>query len=278
MEYREFEVPQSLQRHIRCLWRFADPNPSAAPQIIWPDACCELIVNLAEPMQRWTAITGWQRQSATLFAAQLTAPIRLAADGPVHCIGIRLQPAASATIARQRLIAARDQVVDLMQLDAQFTRSLVGQIARFDRSQSTDALWQFLELSVGRYVIDARVEAAIYSITAADGDVRIEAIAARAELSARGFQQCFHASVGLRAKEFARVIRLQASLRLLDSGALSLADVAADAGFADQAHATRELRRLTGHTPARLLLALREARDGDRTLALAAAFVRGFSA
>jgi len=50
-----------------------------------------------------------------------------------------------------------------------------------------------------------------------------------------------------------------------------------ESSFADQAHATRELRRVTGHTPARLRAALRQDRDGDATVRLAAAFVRGYA-
>ena len=42
-----------------------------------------------------------------------------------------------------------------------------------------------------------------------------------------------------------------------------VADLAITSGFADQAHATREVRRVTGTTPARLRAALQQDRDGD---------------
>jgi AraC-like DNA-binding protein len=94
-------------------------------------------------------------------------------------------------------------------------------------------------------------------------------------MSLRSFQIRFLACVGLSAKAFARVLRLQATIRAIDRGVESLAQLAVDSGFADQAHATREVQRLTGLTPARLRAALRSARDDDRTVELAAAFVRG---
>jgi len=57
--------------------------------------------------------------------------------------------------------------------------------------------------------------------------------------------------------------------------------VASDRGFADQAHVTRELRRVTGLTPARLRAELRRhlagEDDGDAAVRMAAAFVRGTS-
>ena len=91
----------------------------------------------------------------------------------------------------------------------------------------------------------------------------------------RTFQIRFLECVGLRPKEFARILRLQATLRGLDRGEESLAQLALGSGFSDQAHATRELHHLTGVTPARLRRALRGDRDADQTIQLAAAFVRG---
>jgi AraC-like DNA-binding protein len=91
----------------------------------------------------------------------------------------------------------------------------------------------------------------------------------------RSFQTRFLECVGLGAKEYARLLRLQATIRALDGDDSPLSQLAFDAGFADQAHATRELARLTGLTPARLRAALRRDREGDDTIRLAAAFVRG---
>ena len=73
------------------------------------------------------------------------------------------------------------------------------------------------------------------------------------------------------------MFRLQAMIRALDGEAESLSQIAQDAGFSDQPHATRELTRLAGTTPALLRAALRHQRDADDTIRLAAAFVRGRS-
>lgn len=67
----------------------------------------------------------------------------------------------------------------------------------------------------------------------------------------------FREQVGLAPKAVARVLRFQASLRLLERGGRSLADVAASAGYYDQAHLHREFRDFAGCTPSALLAARR---------------------
>jgi AraC-like DNA-binding protein len=60
------------------------------------------------------------------------------------------------------------------------------------------------------------------------------------------------AAFGYGPKTLARVLRMERALRLARGG-LPLAEVAARAGYADQAHLTREVKALTGSPPGALL-------------------------
>jgi AraC-like DNA-binding protein len=275
--YREVAPPASLRRHLQCLWWLSDPAPDPQPQVIYPDGCCELIVHLGVPMARRDAAGVWQPQARCLFAAQQTAAIVLRASGPLACIGVRLQPAASAAVVGDRLVELRDRIVDLAALDAAFAAQLFD--AAHARSGEDEAarLFALLSATLAKSPIDDRIVSAAAALQADAGGARIATLASTAGLPLRSFQDRFLRTVGLSAKAFARLQRLQAAIRLLDSGAdaPALADVALGAGFSDQPHATRELRRLTGLTPARLVSALRSARESEATIALAAAFVRG---
>jgi AraC family transcriptional regulator len=65
---------------------------------------------------------------------------------------------------------------------------------------------------------------------------------------ARAFRRAYGAPV----TEYARRLRVRAAADRVASTGLPLARIACDAGFADQAHLTRELRRETGLTPGAL--------------------------
>lgn len=68
--------------------------------------------------------------------------------------------------------------------------------------------------------------------------------------SARTLRRDMAAAVGLPLRTLAGILRFQRAMALLATGAASLSDVAVAAGYADQAHMTREFRRFGGFTPA----------------------------
>lgn len=76
--------------------------------------------------------------------------------------------------------------------------------------------------------------------------------AAQVDLGDRQFSRWFHSKMGMSPKRYQRVLRLRRALLTAKRG-LSLAAVAADAGYADQAHFTREVTALTGSTPRTIL-------------------------
>jgi AraC-like DNA-binding protein len=80
----------------------------------------------------------------------------------------------------------------------------------------------------------------------------VEGVARQLGISPRQLQRTVVANVGLSPKTLQRVMRMQ---RFLDYASRrdELAVASADAGYSDQAHLTREVRALSGLTPARLL-------------------------
>ena len=83
------------------------------------------------------------------------------------------------------------------------------------------------------------------------GSVTVAELARHAGLSERTLHRAFGEWVGAGPKQLLRTLRIQEAVRRVPL-ATSLADVAADLGFADQAHLTREMSALWGTSPGRL--------------------------
>lgn len=274
VDYREWTPPGIVQDRVVCAWRLRDPRPDGSTQTIYPDGCCELIVHLGQPMQRWQA-GQWATQAGRLVAAQQRSAIRLRSAGPLDCMGLRLRPWAGSLVTPHALPQLIDQIVDLDGLAPGLAAALPAALMALDNETQASQPWGAIDRLLGACEAPAALRRAVEHLIEAGGSRRIDELAAVCGLSRRSLQVQFLRWVGLPAKEYARLLRLQATLRALDAGDESLAELALARGFSDQAHATRELRRLTGLTPARLLRALRDDRDRDGTIALAAAFVRG---
>jgi AraC-like DNA-binding protein len=93
-------------------------------------------------------------------------------------------------------------------------------------------------------------EAAVVAALAARGSSAAD-IADRLGVTPRTLHRRSLAAFGYGPRTLGRVLRLQRVLPLLDAG-VPLADVAHRAGYADQPHLSREVRALTGRSPAAL--------------------------
>lgn len=83
------------------------------------------------------------------------------------------------------------------------------------------------------------------------GRVAVHELATDTGWSRRHLLARFRAQVGLAPKATARVLRFRRAARLLTPG--TLADAAAECGYADHAHLVREFRALAGCTPTQYL-------------------------
>ena len=93
---------------------------------------------------------------------------------------------------------------------------------------------------------------AMVGLAAADhGIVRVEQLAARCGVSARTLQRLFAEYVGVGPKWVLRRARLQQAALLADAGTVDWPLLAAELGYADQAHLTRDFTAVVGRPPTR---------------------------
>ena len=86
-------------------------------------------------------------------------------------------------------------------------------------------------------------------LEAEHGLVEISGLAAQLGWSPRQMIDGFRRELGLPPKQLARVIRFNRAAGMLSSGAAPFAQVAAECGYYDQSHFSREFREFAGSTP-----------------------------
>jgi AraC-like DNA-binding protein len=115
--------------------------------------------------------------------------------------------------------------------------------------------------------VDGSVESALMArarptdpnglVTAVERDLRqghpVARVAARVGMDRRALARLFRREVGFGLKRYARLARFERALRAVRAGnAPPLGLIAAQHGFADQAHLTHEFRCFAGYAPGRL--------------------------
>lgn len=84
-----------------------------------------------------------------------------------------------------------------------------------------------------------------------DRPLSVAGLAAEAGVHPAHLSRAFHRRFGSPVRAYIREARVRAAADLLRRSSLTLADVAAGTGFADQSHLTRVFKQVTGATPGR---------------------------
>lgn len=71
-------------------------------------------------------------------------------------------------------------------------------------------------------------------------------------LSRKQFGRVFNEAVGMMPKEYARIVRFQKSLWIMQNGESNDTALAVEAGYSDQSHFIRDFKVFSGHTPQKL--------------------------
>lgn len=176
----------------------------------------------------------------------------LTATGALDMLVVVFKPLGSGAFLNVPLDEFRNSNVAVAQTGDIQLRDLSERVldARSDR-EAAALIEQFLISRLHRHegYTFRRIESALQQINN-NPFADVASSADIACLSARQFNRIFSAQVGVRPKEFMRIVRFQRALYTLQlSPATNLAQLAAGCGYYDQAHMTREFREFSGYTP-----------------------------
>lgn len=207
-------------------------------QVIAPDGRCEIIMHCGAPPIEHRADGSSLRQPGAFLYGPLTRVLTIEQDDDMEVFAIRLHPwAVGAFTARPA--EWRDRLVGLAELGLELTAGTFDDFAaqaegRLASLQLPDAA------ETVRAVIAGMESGALESLDEAADD---------AGIAVRTLDRRFERATGLTAALYLRLVRFHRARDAIKAGAERLSDVAAEAGYADQAHMTRDFRRFAGETP-----------------------------
>lgn len=186
------------------------------------------------------------------FAAGLFAgPVTVDSFGAAHCIQVNFTPLGARRFFGLPMteLAGRMVALDAVlgpQADA--LRETLGNERDGDRRLAIAEAF-LLRRFADTGATSPEIGWAFERIAASGGRARVAAIAEEIGWSRKHLAARFAEHTGLGPKSVARIVRLNRAIAAAGSGD-GWAGIAADCGFADQAHLVREFRALAGRSPA----------------------------
>lgn len=193
--------------------------------------------------------------STAAFVSGLTeGPATIVHDGRQHGVSVDLTPLGARALLGLPAAKLAATVVELDAVMGRDAARLCDRLASASTwSERFDVLDAVLAAAAGRVQLApprAEVVHAWHRLVAAGGSIPVGSLASELGWSRRHLGERFRTEIGLAPKAVARVVRFERARRLLERPeGPGLAQVAAIAGYYDQAHLNREWRSLAGCSP-----------------------------
>lgn len=240
-DYREHrpDAHGGARAIVACTWEHLSLAQARARVV--PDACSDVV---------------WDGRRLSL-AGPDTRPVYHMLEPGTRILGLRIVPGAAGALLGVPASAVRDAQVELSELWGDDARRLEEQLRQ---AASAQAGRRALEQAVVQRLraaapVDDLIGEVVRALRPTD-EVSVPSVvqlATRLGVSERQLRRRCDAALGYGPKLLARVLRFQAFMTRLRSGAApSLAELAVALGYVDQAHLAHDVAALAGTTPAQL--------------------------
>jgi AraC-like DNA-binding protein len=239
MAYRELAPSRDVYSLVACRWVRQVPEDAADGSVlILPDGCVDLL---------------WRDGELVVAGLDRSARPNGVLPGE-RILGLRLRPGVAGAV----LGMPASEVLDVHVRLEELLGRQAGELAeRLEESDGDEKAFALIEGVIGARAREAGPDSLVLAATRRLGfpGSRVNELADSLGISDRQLRRRFHQAVGYGPKTLDRVLRfrrLVAQAGAVAAGESDLARVAADLGYADQAHMTRDCLRLSGLTPASL--------------------------
>ncbi len=234
--YTPVPAAADLRGALVCAWT-ADV---AGTHVLVPDGCIDVL---------WLAGVGIRVCGPETSAWTFTRPPGTAA------VGVRFRPGAAPALLGARARDIRDTRIDLADVCAARENRLLRD--RLDHATSAEDRIMLLQNAVRGWCARATIVDELAPRLGAALEERSWTVAALADAAAmteRHLQRRCQDAFGYSPATLRSILRLQRFMRLARAAPQrGLAELAVAAGYADQAHLSRECRRIGSRTPTELL-------------------------
>jgi len=256
----EFEPPSVLQDAIKCFWydsREFGEQPSSFD--VQPDGYAEIIFHFGSGCSI-VQNGGLQLLPSPFMMGLLNQPVTIYGQHILEIIGVRCYPWTVFDLLG--LQPGKDSVRIFQHPVARLQPALNKYIIAGKIDDAVALVKQYLLDARAHIAVDSLLHKAGIAMTKASGTMPVRQVAAAAHATVRTLERKFKQSSGYSVKDVSGLMRFeQVRNQLWHHPNINLAGLAAELGYSDQSHLSREFKRYSGTTPAAFA---RKAKKGQR--------------
>jgi len=249
MQHLEIDSPEALRSVIKCFWYTSiDFAENQSNFEVVPDGYAELIFHFGSHCSMATG-DGLQPLPSPFLVGLLNQPVYFHSTGTLDIIGVRCFPW---TVFELLGLPSGKDGVRTIEHPVAHLQATLGELV--NAGQINEAL-----AAVAAYFLAAQspgapnevLQKAGVAMRNANGTLPVSQVAAAAHATVRTLERKFKQSAGHTVKDVSALMRFeQVRDHLWLDPNLSLAGLAHELGYTDQAHLSREFKRYSGTTPA----------------------------
>jgi AraC-like DNA-binding protein len=252
MQMHRYRPAPPLDRYIECFWWSHRDEPQDDSEHMLPSGGAQLLFALHETPILCRPSTS---ESSSAWSESIVhgpqSSYYVAGPKPKGgTVGVSFRPGAAGSVLGVSMMELVDRHVAL---DAIWGTRGVDLRHRLMSAADPTAMFQILEQSLSARIhrpllIHPAVAHALAARPADGALARVAEVQRASGYSPRHFIALFRSAVGLNPKHYYRIRRFNSTVRSMAAGGC-LGDIAAAAGYSDQAHLTREFREFAGVAP-----------------------------
>jgi AraC-like DNA-binding protein len=226
-------------------------SPTPIRQIETASLVVPLLIGFADPFEMALGREPRPDEDFQSFTAGLCMrPVMIRSAGGSSCLEITLTPLGARRFFGLPMSELTERMIRLDDLE---DRSLSRLRQRLGNERDWTRRLAIAEAFVTRRLLgneapSPAVCVAYSAILRSRGRISVSRLAARVDWSRKHLARKFHDEIGLGPKSISRLARFSTVLEMAKGGD-GWAGIAAECGYADQAHLTREFHELAGATP-----------------------------
>lgn len=257
IQFRDHPIHPALRPFVKCIWSMeGDEGLTSLPrERILPDCCVELVFHFQDPFRTHFASGTSALQPRSFVVGQMNRFLEIEPAGGIGFVAVRFHARGAYSFFARPLSEVAAGVVALEDLwparAGEWTEKIATAPNWSRRLQYLDSL--LLGLLRENRRSDRAVDRALEIIEAERTPMLISRLAAQIGVSCRQLSRQFQGAIGVSPKEYLRVSRFLRAVRLVSEPApASLAEIALECGYYDQAHFNHEFREFAGLSPGQL--------------------------